>query len=278
MGLKRRISTPVVPIHNEDTLGLGLSTDSAYSTISNSVPPPISRARATSTSLVVASSLTESTPTIPVATSLTRPMSPLAHTRPPKLNLPNPGISFTPPSPPEILPSQPPQSILKRAYDGLISLTQPHHTVPGRRGSDDETDSEKGLMDEDSDPTTATSSEDLNRKGGYWGIWASEETPADGYFSLPPSPPTRAADSFELQSLPTPALSAHSLSRRAASPIRTRIRDGWLRGVASKWVGGGGRGKTGMVMRELGWTLGMLILGFITSLGMALWLLKSLPM
>jgi hypothetical protein len=315
----------------EEDAGLGVPEgEGLYNSTSNSVPPPAStrpviqsRARATSTSYVNPSSTpAEIAPTIAVATSPVRLPAPLIIPRPQAIVLPQPDFSFTPASPdvspsPVSLPSRP--SFLERAYNTtefsirqLVSLVRPQGSESPRaynryrRGSDEDADSEKGLTGDEgeveSDQTTASSSEGVQvDKGRYWGLWASggRSDAADGYFSLPATPPDydlhdsagkeidllAANDKFA--SLPTPALSAHSLSRsrsgrRSNSPVGTRLRaritDGWLRGVLSGWVGGGTSGKSGAVLRELGWTLGVLILGFVTSLGIALWLLKSLPM
>lgn len=323
VGLKRRISTPIIaniPLDEEDFVNSNtLVPASAPSTKNTQKGEAPSRARATSTSLVNPSAALEAAaPTIPVPTLPRRPAS-----RPTGLVLPQPGISFTPPSSDDehdttTNSSRP--SILERAYNttesSLARITSlfrsstsdrsPLHThALQRRGSDE--DSEKGLNGDDdsllsgegdlTETTASRSSTDTDRlprpsRGRYWGIWASEDKAStsdqdpDGYFSSPPTPPDndldtrRGSQEFaealllangKIASLPTPAISAHSLSR-GRSPERMKL--GVIAGIVAGW----GRGKTGAVLRELGWTVGILILGFFGSLGVALWLLKTLPM
>jgi hypothetical protein len=43
------------------------------------------------------------------------------------------------------------------------------------------------------------------------------------------------------------------------------------------WVGRGS-GKTGEVIRELGWTVGLLVSLFFLTLGLVFWMIKSMPM
>lgn len=169
-----------------------------------------------------------------------------------------------------------------------------------RRGSDE--DSEKGLdTDDGSLDTAARSSVDTDAggekmhahargNGKYYGAWTGQ---GDGYFSLPPTPPEddderdplaleNFGDALERSgrrtgpTLPTPALSAHSLRRRSTSAERA-ARQGWLGSLLGRlqWDADG---KTGQVIRDLGWTVGGLVLAFFASLGMVLWLLQGLPM
>jgi hypothetical protein len=187
-----------------------------------------------------------------------------------------------------------------------VRPSQAHHLR--RRGSDD--DSEKGLdadedISADSGGSVARTSEDsLRRNGRYWGVWDKNEPEEDGYFSLPPTPPEEKAQAsladFEAAladanisgaSLPTPALSTRSLSRtgsksRRGADLRDREgaeRDGWLTTVYGLWthLGSGrrgGGGKTAEVLRDLGWTVALLVGLFVVTAATALWMIQALPM
>jgi hypothetical protein len=178
-----------------------------------------------------------------------------------------------------------------------------------RRGSE-ESEKERGLEYSDMDgtnsiTTTRASEESLLHPGArYWGVWKNsgdeKEDDESGYFSLPPTPPEERSDTtnreFEAElregnvaleaSLPTPALSTVSLSRGGSKLRKKRKVDveegksGWWLTVYNVWVGcrsGTGGGKTMEVAKELGWTVGGLIGLFVVTAGIALWLIKSLP-
>ncbi|WWD20423.1 hypothetical protein CI109_104899 [Kwoniella shandongensis] len=221
------------------------------------------------------------------------------------------GMVVTPASPDLLAePDLKPSSMLTSAYNvgessilRLVNWARPRRHqqyVSLRRGSDE--DSEKGLNGSDEDETSDTrDSEESLRKGGkYWGIWGSAGDPeeeANNYFSLPSTPPEdRGYTEYELAldsdgsfptSLPTPALSTKSLSRgnskrdkirRALrrSAAREDSQNGWLSTVVNLWSGSGS-GKTGEVLRELGWTVGALVITFFVSAALVLWLIQGMP-
>jgi hypothetical protein len=200
----------------------------------------------------------------------------------------------------------------------LLKLTRwvrPKTRANRENRRDSDVDSEKGL--EEDEPSTGESREstirtsvDSSRRDGskYWwngstGHGSDEDEAEHGYFSLPPTPPEDKANpmlEFEsaltsekrapIQSLPTPALSTRSLSRvdsksrrKWAGPVTTaNTQDGWLALLYRSWgrlvASGGNTGKTGEVMKELGWTVGFLVaLFFVTGLSV-LWSVKGLPM
>lgn len=222
-----------------------------------------SRARSTSTSIVVPSTLTQAEPTIavPLSKKTSRPA----------------GLIIVPP--PEPIP-QP--GLLTNIYNmGESSLTRITGMVPvqhlPRRGSED---SEKGLdlLEEESSSTGTRGSTEEKPRGKFHGAWTGED---DGYFSLPPTPTEGELDEKQLAfgealaragkgfaSLPTPALSRHSLS----APARTW---GWWSNLITRlqWDA-----KTGAVVRELGWTVAVLVIGFCVTLGMVVGFLGGLPM
>ena len=192
-------------------------------------------------------------------------------------------------------------SILARAYDiGETTLSRLANWVrPGRANGLDynrrsSEDSERGLSEEDGEPagsidsvgTTRASMESYRAgqgKGRYWGM--SDEDEDAGYFSLPPTPPeagpTTGYPPFSNAgaSLPTPALSTRSLSRKRSGRRRhLHARQdggghGWLRHLFSFGSGT----KTGEVIRELGWTVGILAISFLVTLGVVFWLIKGMP-
>ncbi|WVW87060.1 hypothetical protein I302_109117 [Kwoniella bestiolae CBS 10118] len=184
-----------------------------------------------------------------------------------------------------------------------------------RRGSDD--DSEKGLIgsgsdqdDEDEGYEGRGSAESIRRPGKYWGIWTSDSNEDDqsqsNYFTLPPTPPLDQNDNAEYPqfqaalnhggrdsfpaTLPTPALSTKSLSRdnskrnKLRKAFQSRRSDamsnddsrGWLTTLPNIWAGYRG-GKTAEVLKELGWTVGILVGAFFVSAGLVLWLIQSMP-
>jgi len=131
--------------------------------------------------------------------------------------------------------------------------------------------------------TSIDSSRAGHGRGKFWGMSDEDE---DGYFSLPPTPPEEK-DSIGLDlssfgqgaSLPTPALSTRSLSkpRTTRRPPQTRQDNssrGWLRHLLSYGSGT----KTGQVIRELGWTVGLLAALFFITGGVALYMIKGMPM
>ena len=336
-GLKRRISTPSLAAQREEAERQEelRPTTAAAGSAAASVRESASRARSTSTSIVV-----------PDDTLLNRTAGPstyaaLASAPPYRAGpaQPTPPASWgpiiiTPASPAEDEPqsSRPGEvpyaphpratarssGLLTSAYDlGEASFQRlarwvrpaPTHHLR-RRGSDE--DSEKGLdadedISADSTGSAARTSEDsLRRNGRYWGVWDKNEPEEDGYFSLPPTPPEEKAQAsladFEGAladaginggSLPTPALSTRSLSRmgskkrsRRAADARDREgaeRDGWLTTVYGLWrsLGSGrrgGGGKTAEVLRDLGWTVALLVGLFVVTAATALWMIQALPM
>jgi hypothetical protein len=85
-----------------------------------------------------------------------------------------------------------------------------------------------------------------------------------------------------IPSLPTPAISGQSLSRGVAKRLKLRNNAdgdsrGWLKTVLGLLMGAG-RGKTGKVLRELGWTLVLLVVMFFVTGWLALWMIQGLPM
>jgi hypothetical protein len=316
--LKRRTSTPSLAIHllpeegEEFTLPppipeAGPSFKGKAKEVDNAVD---TRARSKSTSIAYPPSLEPST----TVTHTRRPPSPLRLPHP----LPQPYWNDTH----LVVPTQSyhpadgapaprgASSLLTRAYDlGESSISRLANWVrPGgagrqqaydRRSSED---SERGLSEEDNDPTGSVESVGTTRastesyragqgKGGkYWGL--SDEDDDAGYFSLPPTPPEEtAANGSTVQyppfsigsSLPTPALSTQSLSRpRVRSSRRHHQRDnrrddtghGWLKHLLSFGSGT----KTGQVIRELGWTVGILAMSFLVTLGLVLYLVQGMPM
>lgn len=183
-----------------------------------------------------------------------------------------------------------------------------------RRGSDE--DSEKGLTESEEDTsvqspsnaTSRTSEDSLRRNGKYWGIWGTSEdedvrngaatSDGEGYFSMPSTPPEEkpAASLAEFEAalnrpatLPTPALSTRSLSKPNKSRRSPQMgdapgeeREGWLATVCSLWANVGtsrrSGGKTAEVIRELGWTVAMLVGLFVVTAATVLWMIQALPM
>jgi len=206
--------------------------------------------------------------------------------------------------------------ILNSAYElgesGINRLARwirPSRHHPQRRDSDE--DSEKGLdesedISADSGASVARTSEDsIRRNAKYWGVWgnAEGENDEEGYFSLPPTPPEEKPQTSLAQfeaalreerpggagaSLPTPALSTRSLSR-TGSKKRSRTamdgeRDGWLSTVVNLWsnVGSGSAsrsgGKMAEVLKDLGWTVALLVGLFIVTAALVAWLIQGMPM
>ncbi|RXK37982.1 hypothetical protein M231_04768 [Tremella mesenterica] len=318
-GVKRRTSTPHLgvkfPIDSDEEDGddqsLGLKEVK-------------SRARSTSTSIVVPDQLPH--PTI----SPVRTLSPIATAM---TSVPTwTDIYVTPASPDSVDPRNLPPSlssatsmdtspsVLSGAYNigektvmKIATFFRPpqYRAVPHRRGSDGDIDSEKGLDGSEEDgtvdstlSTTRTSEDSLRRPGKYWGLWGSNEADHSddeaSYFSLPPTPPEekdgrndidfgtalRTAGGLSEASLPTPALSARSLSRGDSKKRKMRwSRDkvengeaGWLRSVLGAWfTRGTSSGKTGEVLRELGWTVGILVGMFFITAALALWMIRGMP-
>jgi hypothetical protein len=310
--LKRRTSTPSLAkqyLPEDDELMLPPSTNEPASPSAKSKgkdKATETRARSTSTSIAYPPSLAP-TATIPVSA---RPPSPLR----PTLRLPPfapqwSGLQVTPASPEEAEESWRPPAIAPRptffskAKDlGETSLSRFAKWVkPSKKRRVDrrisEDDSEKGMSEEDGgDPaeslgsvgTTRTSVDSLRH--GRSRFWFSdgdgEEDEDGGYFSLPPTPPEEK-DSISLDfafaqgsSLPTPALSTRSLSKSRPTRRRPVVRrddnagSGWLRHLLRFGSGT----KTGQVIRDLGWTVGILAALFFVTGGIALWLIKGMPM
>ena len=204
--------------------------------------------------------------------------------------------------------------ILHTAYDlgesGISRLARwiRPSTIHRRRGSDE--DSEKALdesedISADSGGSVARTSEDsIRRNGKYWGKWGNGEgeNEEEGYFSLPPTPPEEKPETSLAQfetalresrpgvgaSLPTPALSTRSLSRssskRRARATTGEDRDGWLATVVNLWSNLGGSNsprtgkKTAEVLRELGWTVALLVGLFVVTAAMVAFLIQGMPM
>jgi len=146
------------------------------------------------------------------------------------------------------------------------------------------------------DSSALRTSEDSLRLGGrYWGLSGSGDTSEDdaGYFTLSTTPSNEKLDSMtsgfatashtDLATLPTPALSAQSLSQGGSRLGKARLyaegpaQEGWMKAVYSICIGSG-KSRTGEALRDLGWTVGILVVMFIVSAAMALWMVQSLPM
>lgn len=311
-GLKRRISTPAM--FRRQTKDVHEAEVEEGQKKAKEVD---SRARATSTSLVVPKTLDGNViPLYPANTFA--PSSAPPHAPPFKNHMTLPlksenwsGVYVTPASPAQVDLRQPTSStsVLKKACHlgessvlRLAKWVRPRprqHLLAQRRGSED---SEKGLDASDQSSldsgVTRTSEDSIRQNEQYWGDGSSRKSSDhdSGYFSLPPTPPddkgeTRIpelAAAFQMAegSLPTPALSSRSLSRSGSKrDVLQGLRglrdskpgDGWSGSEYGVWSRSG-TGRTGEVMREMGWTVGMLTgLLFVTA-AMALWLIKGLPM
>lgn len=316
-GLKRRISTPNLlkgrsPVPEEEDAGEsdhghGATTPNTGLQASKGSKVVETRARSTSTSIVVPSTLTTEaeSPTFPEPTIVTLPP-------PSNLVLPTPpwnGMYVTPPSPPstagpreyepDMLPAQDPSTgVLSSAYDlgeslfsRVLSWTQPKRQRRSRRrshASDD--DSEKGLngSEDEQEYDEKDDDETFARTNRGWGLFnpGTRTSDSPSYFALPPTPPDdRQCDSGYPGSLPTPALSTQSLShgprrsRRAsrAAALKEAQADGWWVKVY-RTVSVSGSGKTAEVLRELGWTVAMLAGLFVVSFLLVLYSVSSMPM
>lgn len=269
------------------------------------------RARSTSTSIVLPQTLAaepESPTFAEEPTIVTLP--PLSSTA-----LPTPpwsGMYVTPPSPPstagpreyEYEPDPPAQDdatgLLSSAYDmgevvfsRVISWVRPKRQRRSRRrshASDD--DSEKGLnaSEDEEEFDEKDEGENRARSSRMWSLLPGSHTPDSGsYFALPPTPPDdHPYDQLGYPaSLPTPAISSQSLShggstrrqRRAsrAAALKEAQADGWWVKVY-RTVSVSGSGKTAQVLRELGWTVGLLALLFVVSFLLVLYAVMSMPM
>lgn len=309
-GLKRRISTPNLAkrtlVPEDDSDAEPEQQPSTLSATSN-VKAFETRARSTSTSIVVPQTLLQldsDTPTQPVQTRIAAPQ--LTTTIPP---VPWASMYVTPPSPattetPQPPVPSPPSGLLAQAYDlgeAIVSRalfwgkSAHRRERRGSRRSSDE-DSEKGL--DGSEEETFDDDEDqprvgLGGSGGrYWGLFGEgDEDNQTNYFNLPPTPPHDSGDLQDVpypQSLPTPALSTQSLSRGSSRRRRRRERtsdlqggpaDGWWVRVYRTWIATGtGTGKTTEVLRELGWTVAFLAGLFIVSFLVVVYAIQSMPM
>ncbi|WWC73808.1 uncharacterized protein I206_107780 [Kwoniella pini CBS 10737] len=198
-------------------------------------------------------------------------------------------------------------AFIRSAYevgDSLLSWVKPKKqrrlTTGRRRGSDE--DSEKGLIGSDEDVDRG-SGQSARPAGKFWGIWDNPNPSSDDgasssdYFVLPPTPPAEDDEPSQFQAalsqngyypatLPTPALSSKSLSRdnsrrnKLKKVFRPRDQDesegnsrGWLTNILAGYRGG----KTTEVLKELGWTVGILVMTFFVTAGLVLWLIKSIP-
>ena len=242
------------------------------------------RARSTSTSVVPHPLMPDSEKSGPFA----------LHSAPPLRTFTKPYYSpFVPSAEPD-----PSTSILTAVYNiGESSLLRfarwikPKRHRLVRRASED---SEKGLVGDDGEgdldtidsveSTVRTSSDSIGRDGRYW-------IDDKGYFSLPPTPPKTHDDEFAASlggpsrtTLPTPALSRSSLSRlgqKSTWTPGTAERDGWWSVVYRVWAGitpSNSGGKTGEVIRELGWTVALMAGMFVVTAAVALWMIQCMPM
>ena len=310
-GLKRRTSTP--SLLRRQTAKDAESLEAGEGQRTSNAKVIDSRARSTSTSLVVPDTLS------PSFTYLANSLAP--DSAPPRLasshaqTAPVPSwasIYVTPASPEQEEHygnklSEANTSLLDSAYNfgessvlRLARWVQPRQLQPystARRGSDV---SEKGFdLSEDSSLDSSqgrASEENLRRGGKYWGLWGSREALDDetGYFSQSSTPPDdrpqRDMSDFAaalqtnmgMATLPTPTLSTQSLSRPLSRRDRLRgyvgeVRDGGLRAVLTAWTECK-NGKTGEAVRDLGWTFGLLAGTFVASAVMAWWMIQSMPM
>lgn len=271
IGMKRRISTSNlgIPGKTEETKGKQVE----------------SRARSTSTSLVIPQALSDNSPayTIPTPSSLPAiPSRPLPPTR-------IPTIQHVHPSTPT---SEPGSSSLSTRFltsiytisESAVStlMTKVRHGEPLSR-QDSNTDSEKGLDTSESSSSSRRISEDSSNTSNppvrLARFWGSENDQENDYFSLPPSPTLEGNDGNEegfIPSLPTPALSAHSLSRGGTKRTQSMARSGWSR-LFNGYVGERDP-RTAQVIRQMAGTIGVLASLFVITLGMAVWLVASMPM
>ncbi len=266
------------------------------------------RARSTSTSIVVPQTLA----TDPESTTFAEeptivPLPPQSSTA-----LPTPpwsGMYVTPPSPPstaaprEYAPDAPTQdtatSLLSSAYDmgetvfsRVISWVRPKRQRRSRRrshASDD--DSEKGLngSEDEEEFDEKDEGDSHTRSSRVWSLLPGSRTPdSPSYFALPPTPPDdRQFDQLGYPgSLPTPAISSQSLShggpskrqRRAsrAAALKEAQADGWWMKLY-RVVSESGNGKTAQVLRELGWTVALLVALFVVSFLLVVYAVMSMP-
>lgn len=286
--------------------GHGASTPNSGLQANNKAKVVETRARSTSTSIVVPTTLaTEGeSPTYPVdePTIVTTPPQSIALPTPPWS-----GMYVTPPSPPstagprdyerDVVEQDPTTGLLSSAYDlgeslftRVLSWSGPELQRRSRRrshASDD--DSEKGLNgSEGEEEFDEKDDETLNRTSRGWALFGpGTRTPdSPSYFALPPTPPDeRQCDMGFPASLPTPALSTQSLShgprrhRRAsrAATLKEAQADGWWVKVY-RTVSVSGSGKTAQVLRELGWTVALLAGLFVVSFLLVLYAVSSMPM
>ncbi|BEI82665.1 hypothetical protein CcaverHIS002_0305330 [Cutaneotrichosporon cavernicola] len=268
------------------------------------------RARSTSTSIVVPQTLVPQ-----VESSTTFAEEPTIVTLPSLSStaLPTPpwsGMYVTPPSPPSTAgprqyqqdyephrPEQDNTDLLSSAYDmgetvfsRVISWVRPKRQRRSRRpsyGSDN--DSEKGLNgSEDEEFDEKDGGDTRTRSGPEWNVIPGSRLPdSPSYFALPPTPPDDCPyDQMGYPSLPTPAISSQSLShggptkrqRRAsrAAALKQAQADGWWVKVY-RTVSVSGSGKTAEVLRELGWTVGLLALLFVVSFSLVVYAVMSMP-
>ncbi|WVR07960.1 hypothetical protein IAU60_005003 [Kwoniella sp. DSM 27419] len=202
------------------------------------------------------------------------------------------------------------ESSVRRFVDWVKPRRHRYDKMAYRRGSED--NSEKGLNGSEEELSDSRGSDESQRgPGRYWGLSdaGSAET-SSGYFSLPPSPPEESDKYPEFgaalyaktgsqggsgpgrMSLPTPALSTRSLSRGGSGRARGRNKlrkvfrrsrageeedgRGWLSAILDIWAGYKG-GKTAEVLKELGWTVGILVATFFVTAGIVLWLIQGMP-
>ncbi|ODO11308.1 hypothetical protein I350_00084 [Cryptococcus amylolentus CBS 6273] len=305
--VKRRTSTP--SLHNQFSRGEEQEDDDGLRAQFLSQDKPgqqrelASRARSTSTSVVVPQTqdLTEN------SVIAGKPIRPSLHSS--LTQQPPPPPAWSPAPYPIAGPSRydeaPPPGYLASAYNytsHLVNYVRPttfaHHSYDHPESSEAD-ESEKGQIGSEDETLESETrmSEESARRGRYW-VYGSEDSNPN-YFDLPPTPP----ESSEFQTfsaalpnsdyLPTPALSTRSLARgdskrnklrrafrraRQSSGSSEGGENGWWSTVLSK-VGGGseGRGKMGEVLKELGWTVGALVGIFVVSLGIVVWLVKSIP-
>ncbi|CAK9783237.1 hypothetical protein CC85DRAFT_299022 [Cutaneotrichosporon oleaginosum] len=318
-GLKRRISTPnlvkgrsLVPEEDagsEPDHGHGATTPITAGLQATSKNSKVveTRARSTSTSIVVPQTLT----TEPESTTFAE--DPTIVTLPSQSSsaLPTPpwsGMYVTPPSPPSTagpreyepdpIGEDVATGLLSSAYDmgetvftRVISWVRPKRRRSRRRSHASDDDSEKGFNGSEDEEEFDEKDEGENRprSSRVWNLLPGSRTPdSPSYFTLPPTPPDdRQYDNLGFPaSLPTPAISSQSLShggsvrrqRRAsrAAALKEAQADGWWVKVY-RTVSVSGSGKTAQVLRELGWTVGLLALLFVVSFLLVLYAVMSMP-
>ncbi|KIR39042.1 hypothetical protein I307_01757 [Cryptococcus deuterogattii 99/473] len=238
------------------------------------------RARSTSTSVVVPQTQGLTEHSTYTSQPIRPPMPPSSYTQQPHPPRPWSAAPPSPSSPVEEASNERSSGFLSSAYNytesGIVQLfnyVRPSSYHSYARQDPSDVDSEKGL----------NGSEDETEESSV------------SYFTLPPTPPEQSefssyAAALPSDSLPTPTLSARSLSRNESKrgKLRRAFRrrsglegdngNGLLSAVWSKIMGsGGGNGKLSEVLRDLGWIVGVLAMTFLVTFGIAIWLVQGMP-